>query len=607
MPETWRKVEIRLLQFFERLGLGPRRIFLFWSIAMGAVCGLVAVSFHLLIQKFTGLFFDAPSFIESSVGWFRFLWVPAAGALVAGLFLQYLVPEARGSGIPQTKTAYFVRSGEIPFRVTLGKYLLSALSIGTGGSIGREGPTVQICAGLASATGRTISLTRDQVKTLLPVGAAAGLAAAFNTPIAAVTFTLEELVGDLNARVLGSIVLASVSAAVVERALLGDTPVFNVPAYSLGHPVEFVFYALLGVIAGLVSVAFIRGLLWLRAQCLLHKGIKAVLITGLGGLVIGAVAVFRPEIMGVGYGTVNQALNQSLPFQLLIVLGVLKLFGTIVSYASGTAGGIFAPSLFMGAMVGGSLGWVVHTLFPSLSAGYGAYALVGMGAVFAGVIRTPMTSVIIIFEMTQDYNIILPLMVANLVSLGIARWLERPGTYESLSMQDGVHLPSSDTRHILENIHVEDAMVREVVMLRDDLTVEEAIQRIRDLNITGFPMVDGEERLTGMVSAWDLKRAMAQGKPEAAIKEIGTTSYVAHAHPDQTLDVVLHKLGSRDISRLAVVNRENPQVVEGIITAEDVMNAFGVNRDVHEEGDVPEPVKPPPAAGTAVSQAPKET
>ncbi len=607
MPQTWRKAEIGILRALDRLGLGPARVFFFSSIAIGAVCGLAAVSFHLLIRKVTSLFFGAPDFVASSAGWLRFLWVPAAGALVAGAFLKYWVPEARGSGIPQTKTAYFVRSGEIPFRVTLGKFFLSALSIGTGGSIGREGPTVQICAGLASAIGRVFSLTRDQIKTLLPVGAAAGLAAAFNTPIAAVTFTMEELVGDLNARVLGSIVLASVSAAVVERAILGNEPVFHVPAYSLQHPVEFIFYAILGVLAGLMSVVFIQGLLRVRERCQSHKGVKAVLITGLGGLVIGVIAVFRPEIMGVGYTTVNQALNQSLPIYLLLVLAVLKLAGTIISYATGTAGGIFAPSLFMGAMVGGSLGWVTHALFPSVSAGYGAYALVGMGAVFAGVIRTPMTSVLIIFEMTQDYNIILPLMVANLVSFWISRHLQREGTYESLSLQDGVHLPRRETRYILENIHVENAMIRDVVMLEDHLTVEEAIQRIRDLDITGYPMVDRTKHLTGMVSTWDLKRAVAQGNEKTPIKEVGTTSYVAHAHPDQTLDVVLHKLGSRDISRLPVVNREDPRKLEGIITAADVMNAFGVHKDIHEEGDIAEPVEPPPSTPPPpVSHAPEE-
>jgi CIC family chloride channel protein len=286
-------------------------------------------------------------------------------------------------------------------------------------------------------------------------------------------------------------------------------------------------------------------------------------------------------------------LNESLPIQLLLILAVLKIFGTIISYATGTAGGIFAPSLFMGAMVGGSLGWVAHTLFPSVSAGYGAYALVGMGAVFAGVIRTPMTSVLIIFEMTQDYQIILPLMVANLISLRVSNWLQRKGTYESLSLQEGIHLPTHQTRHILENIHVEDAMVRDVATLEDHLTAEEAILRIRDLEFTGFPMVDRNQQLTGMISIWDLKQAMAQGNQTTAIKEIGTTTYVAHAHPDQTLDVVLHKLGSRDISRLAVVNRVNPTIIEGIITAEDVMQAFGVHKDIHEEGDMADPVEPP--------------
>ncbi len=572
---NWKQFRIRLLGWLLHFGFGGDGIFYFITIVVGAMAGLAAVTFHMAIGWVQLLLFGDYELTNIARPWYLIPLIPAGGALLSALFLKYLVPEARGSGIPQTKIAYVAHNGRIPMRVWLGKFLIGALNIGSGSSLGREGPTVQICAGLASSIGRTFSLKRERIQSLVPVGAAAGLAAAFNTPIAAVTFTLEELVGDLNARVLGSIVLASVSAAVVERAILGDRPVFLVPPYALGSPAELLHYALVGMVCAAVGVAFMRGLLLTRGRWLKLSGLASILATALGGLFVGILGIGFPEILAVGYPAVSNALAHHYGLAFLAALLLLKLVATIVSYGTGSSGGIFAPVLFLGAMAGGLVASVAEVLFPGFISHPGGYALVGMGAAFAAVIRAPMTSVLIIFELTQDYNIILALMVANTVAFGLSKiWHPMP-IYSALSSQDGVALPDHETEHLLHEIHVSDAMVRDVMTLSGDMPVREAIERTKDLPYTGFPVVDGGGRLAGMVSQYDFSQAQAAGKEENPIISIATKKYILHAHPDQSLDSVMAKLGSRRISRLPVVSREDPSRLLGIITAEDVVAAFG--------------------------------
>ena len=547
---------------------------------VGAVAGLAAVLFHLSIGWMHLLLFGSQDLTSILRPWYAVLLIPAAGAFSAGILLKYFIPEARGSGIPQTKIAYIVHNGRIPLRVWLGKFFLGVLNIGSGSSLGREGPTVQICAGLASWLGQIFSLKRSHIRSLVPVGAAAGLAAAFNTPMAAITFTLEEMLGDLNARVLGAIVFASVSAAVVERTILGNQPVFSVPGYELVKPAELIVYALVGIVCAAVSIVFQRGLLLLRERCLSLKGFYSILITTLGGLVVGAIGIFFPQILAVGYPSVNNALTNQYGAWLLLALLLLKLLTTIISYGTGSSGGIFAPTLFMGAMAGGLVATVANAAFPDLISQPGGFALVGMGAAFAATIRAPMTSVLIIFELTQDYNIILALMVANVVSFGISkRWNPKP-IYRSLSAQDGVQLPDHETDQILHEIHVTDAMVRDVITLPEDITISEAWERVKDLSYTGFPVMNRQNRMRGIVSHSDFNQAHALNRGQEQLINITTTQYVLHAHPDQSLDSAMAKLGARRISHLPVVSREDPTLLLGIITAEDVIKAFGeaINR-----------------------------
>jgi CIC family chloride channel protein len=419
----------------QRLWLRENQLFVLLTLIIGVLAGLAAILFSLAIDATSRWLFG----LEPSAA--RRLAVPAAMSLGAGVLLAWVFPDVRGSGIPQTKTSYHLADGVMSWRVPVGKFLTGVMCVGGGHSMGREGPSVQIGAGVASVLGQWLRISPTRLRDLVPVGAAAALAAAFNTPVAAVLFALEEIIGDMNARLIGSAVAASVASVIVARAVLGNEPLFHVPAYQLVHPAELGAYALLGIIGGMVSVVFSRILLHWRQWWLQLPARTRVIQPAIGGLLIGALLVVEPAIAGVGYEYVDQALNGEMLVTSMLVLGGLKIIATITSYVSGNAGGIFAPTLFIGAMTGGAVGYFVQLYAPFATAGSGAYALVGMGALFAGIIRAPMTSVFMIFELTQDHEILVPLMVANMLSLLISRRLQPLPIYTALSRQDGVRLP----------------------------------------------------------------------------------------------------------------------------------------------------------------------
>ena len=427
----------RRLPPLQQLRLRENQLFLVLTIVTGVLAGLSAVLFALGIDLATRFFFGLdPTAL-------RLFLVPSLVSLLTGVLLVRYFPDVRGSGIPQTKAAYHLHGGRILPRVPFGKFLTGVLCIGSGHSIGREGPSVQIGAGIASAVGQWLRLPPARLRDIVPVGAAGALSAAFNTPVAAVLFALEEIIGDLNAALIGSTVLASVASVVVQRAILGNEPLFRVPAYSLAHPAELLAYAALGVVGGALSVLFCKGLLQLRARFLALPTRTRMFQPAMGGVVIGVILIFVPEVMGVGYEYVDQALHGGLVFRTMVLLCAVKIVATLVSYTSGNAGGIFAPSLFIGAMAGGAVGMVVQQVAPFPTAGPGAYALVGMGALFAGIIRAPMTSVFMIFEITQDYQVLVPLMVANMLSFIISRRFQPTPIYHALLEQDGVRLPEA--------------------------------------------------------------------------------------------------------------------------------------------------------------------
>jgi CIC family chloride channel protein len=388
---------------------------------------------------------------------------------------------------------------------------------------------------------RSSGLSKEQVKALVPVGCSAALAAAFNTPIAAVLFSLEEIMGDLHAAVLGTAVVSSATSWMVLHLVLGDDPLFHVPAYRLVHPAEFAIYAALGVVGGLGSAAFVKLLLGLRNW---FKGFPKWSVwfqPVAGGLTVGLLGYFLPDVMGVGYSYVGKILNGDVVLKTVVLLAVLKIVATSVAYASGNAGGIFGPSLFIGATMGAAVGSVAHRLFPAYTAGPGAYALVGMGTAFAGIVRTPLTSVIMIFEVTRDYTIIVPLMISNLIAYLISYAFQRTPIYEALAYQDGVHLPSAKARDQAGRMQVSQAMRPVPAALEEDTDAGGEFKRLADL-----------------------------------VAESVTTP--PHVHPDHQLSLALERMGAGGLNVLPVISRADVRKLVGIVVLDDVLRAFGVTK-----------------------------
>ena len=487
------------------------KILLLLALVISATVGLVVVAFVAITERMGEALVTAGTLQ-------RFL-SPVAGSLLGGWLLFRFFPDARGSGIPQTRVALLLKGGLISLRTVAGKFICSSISLGSGVALGREGPSVHIGAGIASFAGRRLGLSEEHIRSLIPVGTAAAVAAAFNTPLAAVLFTLEEILADLHARVVGSVVIGAATSWLVLRLILGDEPLFHVPAYQLVHPLEFFVYALLGILGGLVSAAFVKLLLRLRAAFQKAPQRWRPFAPAAGGLTVGLLAIFAPGVLGVGYNLVSDALNGQMALKMMVILLALKLIATAMSYGSGNAGGIFGPSLFIGAMLGGIIGHAAHSLVPDHTGNAGAYALVGMGAAFAGIVRTPMTSVIMIFEVTRDYSIIVPLMIANLCSFFLSRRLQPVPVYEALSRQDGIAMPSAE--HRIEPLPVASAM--------RPLTPEQA----------------------------------ASSKPPAK----------PYSHPDDPLDSALQRMGAAGIDEIPVVSRTGATAV-GVLSSRDAMDAY---------------------------------
>ena len=547
------------------------QVYLVLALVIGALVGLAVVAFILLTERL-----GARLYPPGGAGWRRFL-MPVLGALGMGILLHRYFPDARGSGVPQTKAALFAGEGRITLKTVLGKFFCTATTLAAGIPLGREGPAVQVGGGIASVLGRRLGLSTARVKSLIPVGAAAAIAAAFNTPLAAVLFALEEVMGNLNAPVLGSVVLSSATSWMVLRLLLGNEPLFHVPQYQLVHPLEFGIYAVLGVAGGLVSVVFVKLLLGLRARFLRLPKRTGWFQPLAGGLAVGLAGWYVPQVLGVGYWYVGEALNSRMVLQLMALLVVLKVLTVTLSYASGNAGGIFGPSLFIGAMLGGTVGSVAHHFAPAYTSAPGAYALVGMGAAFAGIVRTPMTSVMMIFEVTRDYAIIVPLMISNLVSFFISRWLQPQPIYEALARQDGIHLPTAETREREDRYRVGHAMQPVAKTLAEDMMVAEALEHVRRSEFRTWP-VGTQQRVVGVVTAARLQQLLDEGAGNRKMQEIMEPQRFPHVHTDQSLHLALQRMGEAGLDLLPVVSRADVHELLGVVVLRDILKEYGIGQ-----------------------------
>ena len=575
---------LRLYALRAELRFAPteaQRLFIL-TIVIGVVCGFAAVGFHFAIAT-AERFLLRPAMEAPGHSWM--LWAalsPAFGGLVSGVLLQYVVPGARGSGIPQVKVAYATRGAGVTLRDAVGKFFLGSLQIGSGGSLGREGPTVHICAGIASAIGRLGRISPQSRHRLIPVGAAAGIAAAFNAPIAAVTFTIEEIVGKLDQTVLSGVIVAAALAAVIERSVLGAHPVFDVPhAMGLDDARSLVLYAGLGVAAAVASVAFTDGLLIVRKRFRDLHAVPKWAQPAVGGavtgvLAVGVMALLHTEgVTGGGYGVLKESLSGHLGVKVMLVLCFVKIVATVFSYSSGGAGGIFAPSLFIGAMLGGAFGSLDRTLFGHTEMTVGAFALVGMGAVFSGTIRAPMTSVLIIVEMTSGYGLILPLMIANMSAYILAqRWRPEP-IYEALLAQDGIHLRDRAVLDSLEALKL-DTLVKHD---RPHVSFEPAAPAGELLQVTGastdqqvFPVLDDEGRLVGIITSDEIALLRSEPELELVVNAADLMRPPASVRVGDDLLTAFELMRAEGLRELPVVDSAGHFV--GLIAEADIAQAY---------------------------------
>ena len=548
--------------------LSEGNLFLLLAIIIGLFSGLAVVFFrkaidwvHLALFGFA----SAPSHP-------RIVLVPAVAGLVVAFLVQKFFRGARASGVNQTKAAVYVFDGYVSFRTVIGKFITCSLAIGSGQSLGPEDPSLQMGAGIASALGRRLKLSRDKLRLLAPVGAAAGLAAAFNAPISAVLFVIEEVIGTWSASALGAIVLAAVSSAVVMRSFLGGEPMFRVPAYTLAHPAELLAYAVLGIVSGILSLAFTKIIAYFRPKLRALPEWTFYLQPGVAGLLIGLIGLRFPQAMGTGYPYIDQALHDQYTWEILAILGFAKIVTTSLSFVSGTPGGMFAPVLFIGAMIGGAIGGLEHHFFPQISAAVAPFALVGMGTFFAGFLRVPITSVFMVVETSGSYSIVLPVMISNTIAYLISRKYQDVALFDLLAKQDDLELPSMEEQREQVVLRVEDAMRKpDLTPLQASDTLARALEKAEtsteEVLLVRFPT----GRWAG-IARKDLP-AMASAHPKGThLREVLSTTRLPVLHPDQRLDDALRFIQGNAL--LPVVGRAGSRKLEGVLSLPDILTAY---------------------------------
>ncbi|MFP5230017.1 MAG: chloride channel protein [Acidobacteriota bacterium] len=545
------------------------RLFLVLSIFIGVLSGTLVVAFRIAIEWIRILTLGS----APHPGQYRLLFVPAIAGLVVSALVIWLFPAARGSGVNQTKAALYVYEGYISIRTVIGKFITSALAIGAGHSLGPEDPSLQIGAGVASVIARNLRLSRRRLRMFAPIGAAAGLAAAFNAPISAILFVIEEVIGSWSAAVLGSLVLAAISSVVVARWFWGSEPMFRIPSIELRDPRELLAYAVLGVFGGLLAPVFSAILGYLRPRLRALPRWSLLLQPAVAGLMVGTIGFFGfPQVMGTGYDVIDQAMHGQFVWEVLLALVFLKMLATTVSFSSGTPGGMFAPTLFIGAMLGGAVGAFEKHFFPHLTGTVGAYSLVGMGVLFAGFLRVPLTSVFMVLEVSGNYSIILPIILANTLAFLISRSLQPVGIFETFTRQDGLDLPSMEEQREESTLHIEDALQPVGVPIVDGSdTLQIVSQKVFGPHVLGcmVRLVDGSWYA---LSADELAAASATLAPDAPLQRALRKDRTPLLFPDMPLDAALHHFPRWPF--LPVLNRASRGTLEGMLTLDDVLHRY---------------------------------
>jgi CIC family chloride channel protein len=562
--------------------LREERLLLLLSIFVGVISGLLVVSFRMAIAWLSVLLLGSSPQPHQT----RLLVVPAVAGIVVAILVRYVFPAARGSGVNQTKAALYINNGYISSRTVIGKFLLSALAIGSGHSLGPEDPSLQIGAGVASLISRRFGLSRARLRVFAPIGAAAGLAAAFNAPISAILFVIEEVIGNWSAAVLGSIVLAAISSVVVARWFWGAEAMFRIPPVNLVDPRELLAYAVLGVVGGVASLLFTRALGWLRPMLRRQPANWQLLQPAAAGFLVGCIGYFGlPQVMGAGYEAIDAAMHAQFAWKVLLLLALFKIIATTLSFSSGTPGGMFAPTLFIGGMLGAAVGSVEQHFFPHVATGsLGSYALVGMGVLFAAFLRAPLTSIFMAMEVSQNYSIALPVILANTIAYLIARTLQPVPIFEVLTHQEGLYLPSMEERREEGDLHLEDAMQAvsaPVLQGSDTLAAAAAVLEQYGEGKAGAAaavLVQCSDRLWYAATRAEIEKLPGEAESgdlftsQQTLEERLGDERTPVLFPDLPLDAALPHFQRWPL--LPVTNRAARGALEGTVSLEDVLGRY---------------------------------
>jgi len=552
------------------------------SVLVGGTTALGAIGFIVLIEYFNSLFFGmSDQILTTAVGFANWggykLWLPLipmlGGLLVAPIVFKF-ASEARGHGVPEVMNAVARLGGIIRPRVAAAKTLASAICIGSGGSAGREGPIVQIGSALGSTIGQMFRMSGDRVKVLVGCGAAAGISVIFNAPIAGVIFSLEIILGDFAIKTFSPVILSSVVASVISRALLGNHPAFSVPSYSLVSAWEIPLYVAMGIAIGALAVMFTKTLDWTED---LFENLKINNLTkpAIGGLLLGSLAIFYPQVLADGYQTISLTLYGDVTIWLMVILIFAKMLATCLTLGSGNSGGIFAPSLFMGAVAGGAFGVLVNYLFPGVVATPGAFALVGMAAMVAGTTHAPITAMLIIYEMTWDYRIILPLMVAVVFSALVAGRIFPHSIYTAKLFKRGIDIRGGKDVNVLRSYKVTDVMDDKFETIPASMTLLDIFHKIEHSRDSYFIVKNPRGEFKGVISFQDIRNLITQHELDYLVIAqdlVVSGAIVLNASDD--LEHAQKLFGLRDFELMPVVLKIDPLKVVGVVRREALTDFY---------------------------------
>lgn len=585
-PEHWSKLSSKYFR------LPPDISFMGKALIVGIGTGLGAVIFRYLIDFVAFIGYDWFPQLTSSWGIAYVIIVPAIGGLIVGPLIYFFAREAKGHGVPEVMEAVALRGGRIRPIVAVVKSLASSISIGSGGSVGREGPIVQIGSAIGSSLGQRLRLSDDRIRNLVACGAAAGIAATFNAPIAGVLFALEVILGEFSVQYFSSVVISAVAASVIGRAVFGDIAAFAIPfEYGINSAWEYLLYPILGILAAITGVIFVRTLYFSEDVFEKWKRIPEWFRPAIGGLMLGVIALVYPlvtvvswegvpQIFNVGYKVIESALASELTLAIVITLLILKLIATILTLGSGGSGGVFAPSLFMGAMLGTAFEIIATRFFPGIVGPPGAYALVGMGAVFAATAHAPITAVLILFELTSDYRIILPLMLTVVIATVFSQWLLRGESIYTLKLtRRGVRLQRGRDVDVMQSVGVDEVMDEEVYTISNDINLEQLSKEFYLSHHNGLVVLDNDKKLWGIVTISDLEKALENQRSmkNTLVSEIATQKdRLLVTYSDETIGDALNRMSFPGVGRLPVVSRDDPAHLIGIIRRDDIVNAYKI-------------------------------